>query len=242
MGLRGCNASAFALTLTVIASCSTTLSEEYDVVASRDITFPTEIDGVLNEGWEVYVMQYDTCVAQQKDYCEVFERAKKDTYIAQLFSKETIQPNSIEEMTGLTREEFEHAAKRQTEDNDRWLSDRIDQYGWFNISDYGPDADKAAFFIVQHSGDFELQSRVAVLLEPLMASAETSKPSFALLTDRVAIKDGREQTYGSQGECRDGGGWKPFPIAPGDVDRLRAQMELASMADYTSRMAAYCPS
>ena len=80
-----------------------------------------------------------------------------------------------------------------------------------------------------------------VLLEPLAESGETSKSSFALLTDRVAVKDGREQTYGSQGECVDGEGWKPFPIAKGDIDKLRAQMELEPMAEYSSRMAAYCP-
>jgi len=242
MGEWGGKSSAFLLVMIGLASCSTTFSDEPNNATSKEIAFPTEIDGSLDEGWEVYVMHYETCVAQQEDYCEVFERAKRDTFISQLFSKETLHPKSIEEITGLTRAEFEEAAKRQTEDNDRWLRDRIDQQGWFNITDYGADADKAAFFIVQHSGDFEFQSRVATLLEPLAASGETSKSSFALLTDRVAVRDGREQTYGSQGECKDGAGWKPFPIAQGNIDRLRTQMELEPMADYASRMAAYCPS
>ncbi|MEC7289312.1 MAG: DUF6624 domain-containing protein [Pseudomonadota bacterium] len=209
--------------------------------AIKQLEFPTEIDGDLDKGWEFYVMRFDTCVAQKKRHCEVFERAKKDTYIAQLLADVRLEQTTIDEMTGLTQSEFDAAMKWQSEDNDRWLEDRINRAGWFNISDYGADADKAAFFIVQHSSNIEFQKRIAALLEPLATSGETSKSSFALLSDRVAIKEGRRQKYGSQGECSEDNGWRPFPVAKGDVDARRAQMGLESMAGYSSRMSAFCP-
>lgn len=88
MRIWGGKTLAILLSFPGITSCNTTLSAEPGKTAEKEIAFPSEIEGVLDEGWEVYVMHYDSCLAQQKDYCEVFERAKRDTYISQLWSRE----------------------------------------------------------------------------------------------------------------------------------------------------------
>lgn len=185
-------------------------------------------------------MRYDNCVAQKQSHCEVFERAKKDTYIAQLLAKTLIEQKDIEEVSGLTQTEFDAFVEHQTKDNDEWLESRIQSSGWFNVSDYGADADKAAFFIVQHSGDLGFQKRVLEVLEPLVADGETSKSSFALLSDRIAIKDEQEQLFGSQGDCVGDAAWEPFPIVAENVDVRRTEMTLEPMADYVSRMSSFC--
>ncbi len=232
---------AISLTaISVLVSCQSTTEKGASTPELKTLEFPTEIDGALDEGWEIYVMRFDSCVAQEKSHCEVFERAKKDTYIAQLLAKTVIEQKSIEEVSGLSQAEFDAFVERQTEDNDQWLESRIQSSGWFNVSEYGADADKAAFFIIQHSGDVEFQKRVLEVLEPLVMHGDTSKSSFALLSDRIAIKDEREQSFGSQGECSGDGVWAPFPIASGDVDERRVEMTLEPLAEYVSRMSSFC--
>ena len=228
------------LVATTVIACQSAPEQDAPAVDLPSIEFPVEIDGALDEGWEIYVMRYDNCVTQEKSYCEVFDRAKKDTYIAQLLANTVIQQKSIEELSGLTQSEFDAFVERQTKENDEWLNERIQSRGWFNISDYGADADKAAFFIVQHSGDVNFQRKILEVLKPLVAADETSKSSFALLSDRIAIKDGLEQLYASQGECSGDGAWTPFPVVSGDVDERRIEMTLEPLADYVSRMSSFC--
>ena len=234
---------ARAIALVAIPVLVSYQSAAEEVATTPELTsleFPTEIDGALDEGWEVYVMHHDSCVAQAKSHCEVFERAKKDTYIAQLLAKTVIKRKSIEEVSGLTQAEFDAFVEHQTKDNDRWLEDQIQSSGWFNVSDYGAEADKAAFFIVQHSGDLEFQKRVLEVLAPLVEDGDTSKSSFALLSDRIAIKDAQEQLFGSQGGCAGDGVWAPFPTVSGDIDSRRDEMTLEPMEDYVSRMSRFC--
>lgn len=224
----------------ILVSCQSTPVQETQTTELKPLEFPTEIDGALDEGWEIYLMRYDNCVAQKQSHCEVFERAKKDTYIAQLLAKTLIEQKDIEEVSGLTQTEFDAFVEHQTKDNDEWLESRIQSSGWFNVSDYGADADKAAFFIVQHSGDLGFQKRVLEVLEPLVADGETSKSSFALLSDRIAIKDEQKQLFGSQGDCVGDAAWEPFPIVAENVDVRRTEMTLEPMADYVSRMSSFC--
>ncbi|MEM9739167.1 MAG: DUF6624 domain-containing protein [Pseudomonadota bacterium] len=226
--------------VTVLVSCQSNPAQDPPTAAFEPIEFPTKIDGALDEGWEFYVMQYDSCIAQSLSHCEVFERAIKDTYMAQLIASSIVEQKSIEEVSGLTRMEFDAFVELQTKDNDDWLESQIQSSGWFNISDYGVDADGAAFLIVQHSGNVDFQKRVLKVLAPLVEIEETSKSGFALLSDRVALKDGKEQLYGSQGGCSGEGVWTPFPVLSGDINSRRSEMSLEPIEDYAARMSRYC--
>jgi len=75
--------------------------------------------------------------------------------------------------------------------------------GWFTISEVGREASGAAFHIVQHS-DVALQSRVLPIIEPLVASGEIEGNDYASMFDRVAVREGRPQRYGSQFRCVQG--------------------------------------
>lgn len=81
-------------------------------------------------------------------------------------------------------------------------------YPWFKISEFGEQADKDAFYLVQHAdADPALQAAVLDILSRMVASNETNRKNYAFLYDRVAISyenpsKRKPQRYGTQGECR----------------------------------------
>ena len=64
--------------------------------------------------------------------------------------------------------------------------------------------DSGVWLIVQHSGDLDLQQRTLDELEPLVAAGAFDGQQYGLLFDRVAVKQGRPQRFGTQLVCKDG--------------------------------------
>lgn len=119
-------------------------------------------------------------------------------------------------------------------ENTRWLKERVSQRGWFTVSKYGADADFAAWLLVQHADrDVPFQTEMLRILEPLVATKETSQRNYAYLYDRVAVNSGRPQRYGTQGRCTAAGVWEPREVEqPETLDERRAAVGLPPEADY----------
>jgi hypothetical protein len=98
----------------------------------------------------------------------------------------------------------------------------VQSKGWPTISTYGPEADKAAFLVAQHSDkDPDFQREALTVLEQTLPARNTNPENYALLFDRVAISSGKQQRYGSQGKC-DGLVFKPDALEfPERIDQLR---------------------
>lgn len=127
-------------------------------------------------------------------------------------------------------------------DNTGWLAADIATHGWYRISVFHPAASNAAWLMIQHADrDPAFQREMLVLLEPLAAEGEIERSDFAYLYDRVAVNAGRPQRYGSQGRCVDKGVWAPNDLeAPEQVQALRDENGLGSLAEYTADMHQYC--
>ena len=128
------------------------------------------------------------------------------------------------------------------EDNTRWLQQQLRTRGWFRRSTDGPDADKAAFLLVQHAdANKPFQKEVLQMLEPLVRTGDARPQNYALLFDRVAVGEKRPQRYGSQGNCTGPGTWTEFAVEdPASLDQRRAQMGLEPMAAYRKRFVQAC--
>lgn len=128
------------------------------------------------------------------------------------------------------------------EDNRSWLRSRVALRGWFKISTSGADADRAAFLLIQHADrDPAFQSEVLSLLKPLALAGETKPSNFALLFDRVAVKQRLPQKYGTQGRCL-GTGWSAFDTEDtASLDERRASVGLPPQAEYVLMMSKRCP-
>lgn len=123
------------------------------------------------------------------------------------------------------------------DDNARWLRAQINKSGWFVVSKYGPDADKAAWLLVQHADrDVAFQTEALKILEPLAVARETDPKNYAYLYDRVAVNSGRPQRYGTQGRCTESGVWEPKATElPEQLDERRASVGLEAEATYIAR-------
>jgi hypothetical protein len=120
------------------------------------------------------------------------------------------------------------------EANTRWLKAQISQNGWFTVSKYGADADRAAWLLVQHADrDLDFQTDMLSILEPLVPVDETARTNYAYLYDRVAVNRGRPQRYGTQGRCTAAGVWEPREVEqPEKLDERRAAVGLGPVAEY----------
>lgn len=133
-------------------------------------------------------------------------------------------------------------------ENTEELKKLIKLFGWFRISEFGEQADRNAWLIVQHADhDPNFQKEILKTLESLYPQKETRPDHYAYLWDRVAasfyFSDQRKlQRFGTQGYCKGPGVWEPIPIENNgaDVDTRRRELGLEPLADYIKRFIDIC--
>jgi hypothetical protein len=127
------------------------------------------------------------------------------------------------------------------EDNLEWLKQQVARNGWFDIRRYGRAADHAAWLMVQHAdGAPAYQAYIAAVLEAKARSGETDPKNYAFLSDRVAVRAGRPQTFATQMECVDGEWLSPQVAEPGDLDARRAAIGLPPYAKQLAQRKGLC--
>lgn len=126
--------------------------------------------------------------------------------------------------------------------NAAWLKADLRKHGWYKISAYGADADRAAWLIVQHARhDLAFQEEVLAMLEPLWQSGETRGQNFAMLYDQTAHYKGRPGRFGVEGDCTAPGVWTPAPLEDrGATDAWRAKAGMPPFAQYVATSSRGC--
>ncbi len=109
----------------------------------------------------------------------------------------------------------------------------IAHYGWPTISLVGKEASGNAFLIIQHA-DLEYQKKYFPLLKEAAAKNEARKSEIAMLEDRILMREGKRQIYGSQLRSNPNTGkLELYPIEDEEnVDARRASVELMPMKEY----------
>ncbi len=82
--------------------------------------------------------------------------------------------------------------------NTRYLKDLVSRVGWIDVTRFGYSTSNAAFLLVQHSGDLPL---MMAALDSLRRDLEEGHPvgeAYALLFDRLQLRLGERQRYGTQ--------------------------------------------
>ncbi|WP_218080668.1 DUF6624 domain-containing protein [Anthocerotibacter panamensis] len=118
------------------------------------------------------------------------------------------------------------------------LKEIVQQYGWPGRSLVDSDGAKAAFTLVQHADqDLAFQKQCLALIEQAALHNEVPKVAAAYLTDRLRIKEGKHQIYGTQYTFD---GSKLFPTTPiedaATVDERRKEVGLAPLSEYERRL------
>ncbi len=102
--------------------------------------------------------------------------------------------------------------------------------GWFGRTAYGEDAARAAWLITVHAvNDRRLMREAAARMAPLVATAEIEPAWYASVVDRLAVLEGRPQTYGTQPVCK-GGTWVIGDVEdPANLEARRTALGLQAM-------------
>jgi hypothetical protein len=109
------------------------------------------------------------------------------------------------------------------------------QYGWPGPELIGSDGTFAAWLLVQHA-DLELQSLALPFVHEAFLAKKLPGSCYALLLDRVRVREGKPQVYGSQGKPFDE--WKNHTPAlepiedEANVDKRRAEVGLGPLSEY----------
>ncbi len=123
----------------------------------------------------------------------------------------------------------------------------VTHFGWPTRSRFGEEAAREAWWILLHADHApRLQAQWLPVLERLAEEGEADPAHAALLSDRVAVAQGRAQRYGSQMTLTyDSRGYRFVPATPiaepEGLDARRAAVGLEPHAEYladlTARMA-----
>lgn len=123
---------------------------------------------------------------------------------------------------------------RTTDSLNQTLVTRIlDERGWLGPEVVGPRGASTLFLVIQHA-DLPVQQKYLPMMREAVKQGKASGSSLALLEDRVRMRQGLPQRYGSQ-VGRDAATGAYFLVAledPDKVDELRAEVGLQPLADY----------
>jgi len=118
-------------------------------------------------------------------------------------------------------------------DNTAWLRERVAEIGWIDARRFGRRAAGDAFLIVQHSGDLPLMLAAMPAIKRDFENGHVDGQSYCLLYDRLQMRLGRKQRYGSQLETDRRGDMVVYPLEdPGKVEALRKKAGLMPLERY----------
>ncbi|MDF1549105.1 MAG: hypothetical protein P1P88_14870 [Bacteroidales bacterium] len=115
------------------------------------------------------------------------------------------------------------------------LENIIAEYGWPKSSEIADGiTESVPFLIIQHAKSVQTQKKYLPLLKEMVEKGEADSRSFAYLTDRVLVKEGKKQRYGTQvEENKKTGKTELCPIEDeSNVDKLRKEIGLEPLKDY----------
>lgn len=139
---------------------------------------------------------------------------------------------------GESKEMKEHWKKIQIVDSVNLIiiSKILDERGWLSSKIISGGGNSTLFLVVQHS-DLETQVKYLPMMREAVKLGNAYPSSLALLEDRVALRQGKKQIYGSQIQCENTSDkcWVQPLDDPDNVDKRRAEVGLQPLADYVKQ-------
>jgi hypothetical protein len=111
----------------------------------------------------------------------------------------------------------------------------LDTRGWLGADVIGEQGNTTLFLVIQHS-DLKTQEFYLPMMREAVKKGNAKPSSLALLEDRIALRNGRMQTYGSQ--INRDSKTQAYYVAPledpDNVDKRRAEVGLQPLAVYVA--------
>lgn len=114
------------------------------------------------------------------------------------------------------------------------ISAILDSAGWLGPDDVGVKASRAIWLVLQHA-PLPVQERYLPEMRLAVEEGKAGRADLAYLEDRINMRKGLPQVYGSQVEMKDGKAWLA-PIADESrVNELRRSVGLGPLEDYAAQ-------
>lgn len=112
------------------------------------------------------------------------------------------------------------------------LEEIIEEYGWPKQSEVGEMAAGTVFLIIQHA-DLKTQKKYLPIMTEAANNNEAQWSSLAMLIDRINMREGNPQIYGSQIKGSQDGSLEVYEIEnPEYVNQRRAEVGLGPIEEY----------
>ena len=113
----------------------------------------------------------------------------------------------------------------------------LDEKGWVGKNVVGTQGNQTLFLVIQHS-PLKYQQKYLPMMREAVKEGNANPGNLAYLEDRVALREGKPQIYGSQSaKNKATGKWYISPmIDPDNVDKRRAEVGLGTIAEYAAKM------
>ena len=113
----------------------------------------------------------------------------------------------------------------------------LSEKGWVGKDVVGVQANQTLFLVIQHS-DLKYQQKYLPMMREAVKKGNANPGNLAYLEDRVALREGRRQIYGSQSSKNKTTNklYISPMIDPDNVDKRRAEVGLGTMAEYAAKM------
>ncbi|MEN2490219.1 DUF6624 domain-containing protein [Flavobacterium sp. B11] len=113
----------------------------------------------------------------------------------------------------------------------------LDEKGWLGKNVVGSQGNQTLFLVIQHA-DLEYQQKYLPMMREAVKNGNANPGNLAYLEDRVALREGKKQIYGSQSSMnKKTNKIRISPmIDPDNVDKRRAEVGLGTMAEYATKL------
>jgi hypothetical protein len=110
----------------------------------------------------------------------------------------------------------------------------LDGHGWIGESRVGSLAGSTVFLVIQHS-PLDMQLKYLPMMRKAAQAGDLNKRSLAMTEDRVLVRQGKPQIYGSQVDPKKSG-VDLFPVVdPDNLDARRKEVGLPPICEYLQK-------
>ncbi len=140
---------------------------------------------------------------------------------------------SLHGRQSLEFQDFLRRSSKQDSVNEMRVKEILDTHGWLGTDVVSTKANTALFLVIQHAG-LPVQEKYLPMMRRAVADGNAQASNLAYLEDRVLMRQGKPQRYGSQiVPDKETGEWILYEVEdPANLDRRRLSVGLGPIQDY----------
>lgn len=180
----------------------------------------------------LFLLNAEIVSCQTKSEFKEITQKLEQVYMIDQSSRESL--NEVQRTSGYGSSEYNRKLKEmsfQDSINRDIVFEIIDNYGWINKSTSSETASKAIFYVIQHS-DLLTQIKYKELVQKAFSDSEISNTEYVLFEDRLNVRQGKYQLYGTQSAVDNIGNSFLYPVDNIDsVNIRRAKIGIQELSE-----------